>query len=273
MIEVRVTGLWVYPIKSCRGISLQEMQIGPTGPISDRQWMIVDENNQFISLRTHPKLSQIHTSIDHESLKVQFGKNQIELNLSLSSTQIQPIVVQDKSFLAGVESEQVNEQFSIFLEQPVKLVRYQSESFRDLGPAASAVSKETMFVDDRPVLITNHQSLEALNQKLSFANLESSSMNRFRSNIILSGMDAYQEEKIKRITIGDVILSNPKLCSRCVIVTMDENSGQAVSKETLKYLPLHKFEKGPRIIFGKYFTPEKLGTLKLNDLCQIEFED
>lgn len=273
MLEARVTGLWIYPIKSCRGISLQEMQIGPTGPVFDRQWMIVDEKNQFISLRTHPKLSQIFTSLDQNNLKVQFGQSRFELGLTQSSTDIQPIVVQDKSFLAGVESDHVNEKLSVFLEQPVKLVRYQSESFRDLGLAASAVSKDTMFVDDRPVLVTNHNSIEALNKTLNSSNLSQSSMNRFRSNIIISGLEAYKEEKIKRITIGDVILSNPKMCSRCVIVTMDEHSGQSVSKETLKYLPLHKFEKGPRIIFGKYFTPEKLGSLKINDSCQIEFED
>lgn len=273
MVEVRVTGLWIYPIKSCRGISLQEMQIGPTGPIYDRQWMIVDQNNQFISLRTHPKLSQIFTSLGGQSLNIQFGQNSFELSLTQSSNEIQPIVVQDKSFLAGVESDQVNGKLSVFLEQPVKLVRYQSESFRDLGLAASAVSKETMFVDDRPVLVTNNESLEALNKTLISSNLSVSSMNRFRANIIISGLEAYKEEKIKKITIGDVALSNPKMCSRCVIVTMDENSGQTASKETLKYLPLHKFEKGPRIIFGKYFTPEKLGSLKINDLCQIEFED
>lgn len=273
MLEVRVTGLWIYPIKSCRGISVEELQIGPTGPVFDRQWMIVDHNNQFISLRTHPKLSQIFTSLDHKNLIIQFGQNHLELSLIKPTANIQTIVVQDKSFLAGIESEQVNEKLSVFLEQPVKLVRYQSESFRDLGLAASTVSKETMFVDDRPVLVTNDQSIEALNQKLTSSNLSPSSMNRFRPNITISGLEAYQEEKIKRITIGDVTLSNSKLCSRCVIVTMDENSGQTVSKETLKYLPLHKFEKGPRIIFGKYFTPEKLGLIKTNDLCRVEFEE
>lgn len=273
MVEVRVTGLWVYPIKSCRGISLQEMQIGPTGPIYDRQWMIVDENNQFISLRTHPKLSQIFTSLDDKNLKIQFGQTQFDLSLTTPSKNLQTIVVQDKSFLAGVESDRVNEKLSVFLEQPVKLVRYQNESFRDLGLAASAVSKETMFVDDRPVLVINNESLGALNEKLTSLNFNESSMNRFRANIIISGLEAFKEDKIKKITIGDVTLINPKLCSRCVIVTMDEDSGAAVSKETLKYLPLHKLEKGPRIIFGRYFTPEKLGSLKINDLCQVEFED
>lgn len=252
---------------------MDQMQMGPTGPVFDRQWMIVDENNQFISLRTHPKLSQIFTSIENENLKVQFGQNCFELSLTAQSADIQQIIVQDKSFLAGVESEKINQKLSVFLEQSVKLVRYQAESFRDLGPAASAVSKETMFVDDRPVLVTNTKSLDALNNTLAQANLAQSAMNRFRPNIIISGLEAFKEDQIQRITLGGVSLSNSKMCSRCVIVTMDENSGQTVSKETLKYLPLHKLAKGPRIIFGKYFTPESLGTIKMNDLCQIEFED
>ena len=70
--DVHVTGLWIYPIKSCQGISLSEMKISNTGPAFDRQFMIVDSSNHFITLRTENKLAGIHTKIRNESLEISF---------------------------------------------------------------------------------------------------------------------------------------------------------------------------------------------------------
>ncbi len=271
MSEIRVTGLNIFPIKSCRGISMLEMQITNTGPMYDRGWMIVDDNNQFITLRTHSQLSQIHTQILENNLIVSLNQKKIQIDLNQQQTTTDKVIVQDVTLKAGIESDEINSVFSEFLQQNVKLVRYQKESFRDLEAAQTEVSKETMFVDSRPLLLTNENSLIALNQRLAENNLPPSQMDRFRANIIISGLNAFAEEKIRSIQIGGAQITNSKMCSRCVIVNMDYSTGKIILKETLKYLPLHQTAKGPRITFGQYFTPEVLGVIKLNDICQIEF--
>lgn len=271
MNKIQVTNLSIYPIKSCRGIELNELQIVKTGPAFDRGWMVVDQNNQFITLRTHSKLAEIRSELSSENLKISFADYKFNISLSEGSKKIEKVTVWDDSFLAGIESDEINNSLSVFLNQKVKLVRYQNESFRDLKLAQSDVVKETMFSESRPVLIVNEKSFEMLNEKLVANNLDQSNLNRFRSNMIISGLDAYAEEKIKKIKIGEVEFINPKPCARCVIVNMDHDTGQVVLKETLKYLPLIQSEKGPRIILGVYLTPANLGVIRLNDSCQVEY--
>jgi uncharacterized protein YcbX len=269
---ISLAELWIYPIKSCQGISLKQMQILKTGPAFDRQWMIVDENNQFITLRTVPKLSQIKTQIDQKKLYIHLGNHKLETSLYQQHARVESVTVQDQTVVAGIESDLMNESLSDFLNQKVRLVKYQNESFRPISETAISNSViETTFTDDRPVLMTNMESLKHLNQNLEKNNCPESMMNRFRPNIVITGLEAYQEEYLKKLRIGQVEFIHPKLCGRCVIITMDAESGKVVSNKTLKYLPRHEFPKGPKIVFGQYLTPANLGMIQISDQCDIEY--
>lgn len=268
--EARVTGLWIYPVKSCRGISMNEMQIGATGPINDRRWMIVDEENNFLTLRTVSKLAEIKTALQGPFLHLYTGTNKILIDTTKECEQVENVTVWGDSFQAGVESHDINEALSDFLSKTVKLVRYQKESFRDIKAAATDVVKETMFADGRPALLTNENSLRDLNQKLRAQGHEVSMMERFRSNIIVDGLEAYAEDKIVEVQIGEAVFTNPKLCARCPVVTQDVDTGRVVSKETLKVLSEYR-KVGPKngVMFGLNLTPSKLGKIRLGDSVQI----
>jgi uncharacterized protein YcbX len=270
MSEARVTGLWIYPVKSCRGISLKEMQLGPTGPVHDRQWMIVDEKNQFMTLRTHSKLAEIKTSLQGPFLHLYLGSNKVQIQINQDDEKVETVTVWGDSFSAGVATKDINEALSDFLVQSVKLVRYQKQSFRDITKAATSVVKETMFADGHPVLLANENSLKDLNFKLTSQNSSASRMERFRANIIIDGLEAFAEDRIHEVKIGETILTQPKLCARCPIVTQDEETGTVISKETLKTLAdYRKVGSGHGVMFGLNLTPSKLGLIRLNDLVQI----
>ncbi|MBC7465826.1 MAG: MOSC domain-containing protein, partial [Bdellovibrio sp.] len=128
----RVTELWIYPIKSCRGISVSELIIDQFGPKYDRQWMIVDSENRFITLRNQSRLALITTEIDSENLYLKFDSKKFFVRLHDECSKLDTVTVWADSFLAGIESDEINQALSDFLKQPVKLVRYQKESFRDL---------------------------------------------------------------------------------------------------------------------------------------------
>ena len=270
MSAAKVTGLWIYPVKSCRGISLREMQMGDTGPMHDRQWMIVDSLNHFISLRTHPKLAEIKTSLQGPFLHLYLGTNKVLINRTEECDLIEPVTVWGDNFNAGIEAKDVNETLSDFLSESVKLVRYQRQSFRDLKGGATEVVKQTMFADGRPVLLVNENSLSDLNSKLRDQGSEPAVLERFRSNIIVDGLDPFAEDKINEVQIGEVILSRPKLCARCPIVTQDIETGNVVSKETLKTLAkFRQFGSGSGVMFGLNLTPSKLGLIRINDAVKI----
>ncbi len=266
-----VTGLWIYPVKSCRGLSLKEMQIGPTGPLNDRRWMIVDDQNQFLTLRTVSKLAEIKTSLQGPFLHLYAGTNKILVDTTIDCEKVENVTVWNDTFMAGVETHDINEALSDFLSKTVKLVRYQQQSFRAINKAATDVVKQTMFADGRPVLLANEASLRDLNEKLKSQGKPGSMIERFRANIIIDGLEAFAEDEIKKILIGSVEFENPKLCARCPVVTQDTETGKVVSKETLQTLAGYRqvgiSHRG--VMFGLNLTPSTLGMIKLKDPVQV----
>jgi hypothetical protein len=43
--------LFVYPIKSCCGVEVKEITIDKRGVVNDRRWMLIDDNNVFVTIR------------------------------------------------------------------------------------------------------------------------------------------------------------------------------------------------------------------------------
>ncbi len=246
------------------------MQIGSTGPVNDRRWMLVDENNQFLTLRTVSKLAEIKTSIQGPFLHIYAGSNKILVNTNEDCEQIENVTIWDVNFKAGVENKSINEALSDFMNKTVKLVRYQKESFRDLQLFATDTVKETTFTDDKPILLINKASLADLNSRLASQGFAESLAERFRANIIIEGLPAYKEDEIESLSIqtknGPLILKNPKLCGRCPVITQDAQTGKVVSKETLATLA--NYRKKPdstKVAFGVYLTPAKHGLIQLGD--------
>ena len=269
-MQGRVTGLAIYPVKSCRGIKLTELHISDRGPKFDRQWMLVDSNNQFITLRTVPKLAEIQTAIQGPFLQLHVGANKIFVNHEEECETTEDVTIWDDIVTAGIENKSINEALSEFLVKTVKLVRYQKESFRDIKAAATALVKETMFSDSRPILLVNENSLRDLNEKLAAKNAAPSVIERFRANILIDGLPAYFEDQLKEVQIGSLLFKNPKLCARCPVITQDVNTGKVVSKETLQTLAeVRKIPGASSVPFGVDLTPDSLGVIKIGDVVTI----
>jgi len=68
---IQVSSLHVYPIKSCRGISLGEAEVTATGFADDRQWLVVDRNGVFMTQRDWPTLARVSVVVAEEGLSIQ----------------------------------------------------------------------------------------------------------------------------------------------------------------------------------------------------------
>jgi MOSC N-terminal beta barrel domain len=62
-----VSEIWIYPIKSCRGIKVSSAVVGKRGFLLDRIFMLIDEEGKFVSQRTQPKMALIDVNIDEKS--------------------------------------------------------------------------------------------------------------------------------------------------------------------------------------------------------------
>jgi uncharacterized protein YcbX len=70
-MEIFVSQLFIYPVKGLPGITKTESELTPRGLKYDRRWMLVDENNRFLSQRGLPILTQFNVSETPNGFKLQ----------------------------------------------------------------------------------------------------------------------------------------------------------------------------------------------------------
>ena len=88
-------------------------------------------------------------------------------------------------------------------------------------------------------------SLDDLNSRLEFP----VPMNRFRPNLVFTGGQPYEEDSWKLLTIGNNKFAGVKPCSRCVLTTVDQNTGEK-GKEPLATLAKYRQHEN-KIYFGQ----------------------
>jgi uncharacterized protein YcbX len=154
----------------------------------------------------------------------------------------------DKCPALEVGSE-VGAWLSEFLGRKVRLVRFDPQGVRPSDSKwTGGVETRNEFSDGFPLLIISEASLVDLNGRLS----EPLPMNRFRPNIVLSGIEAYAEDRIRDLHSSGVRLRVSKPCTRCVITTTDQMQGVVKGDEPLRTLKSYRFSKELRgMMFGQ----------------------
>ena len=84
MARLTLSEIWIYPIKSLGGVRLTSAKVMPKGLRYDRRWMLIDEENQFITQRNHPNLSQFYPNIKEGKIEVSHHDNKHEFSISES---------------------------------------------------------------------------------------------------------------------------------------------------------------------------------------------
>lgn len=261
---MNIEELCIYPLKSARGQKINQMTITHEGPVGDRQWMLVDENGKFISQRTLPKLATVEVFFEDAALTVGFQKMFFKIPTKNSFQRQIKVQVWNDTFEAALEPDLYSQALAQYLGTACRLVRYAPYSQRRVRSLEVEWKPEVRFSDGRPLLLLNQKSLDDLNSRLAVP----VSMDRFRGNVIFSGNTPYEEDQWKRIRIGDVIFSQPKRCSRCTIVTIDQATGSPQGPEPLKTLAQYRRD-GKDVFFGTLWIPENEGQLRKGDTLQV----
>ena len=251
---MQVTSLYIYPIKSCAGISLTSAHINIRGFQYDRQWMLISLEEGFLTQRQFPKMATIKTHLTGTHLVLNAtGMPTISVPL-LSNPSQKPVStrVWNTDIMASDQGDAATAWLSDYLElKDIRLMRMCDDS-------------EKSFVDSRPILIISEASLEDLNRRLPHA----LPMDRFRPNLVIANCQAYEEDTWQQIQIGTMVLDSSKPCTRCVITATDQQTGARKGKEPLK--TLSSYRKSPRgVTFGYYFIPTASGLIGVNDHCRM----
>lgn len=243
---MRLKEIWIYPIKSLRGISLSESVLEQRGLQYDRRWMLVDENNRFVSQREFPQLSQLFTKIKDDKLCV-FTNNDPGIAFSLAGeleSPAIPVQVWDDVVTAHPGPATAHEWFSKTLQQPVRLVYMPDNSMRPADPHYAPKDSPVSFADGFPYLIAGTASLQQLSSKVGKA----LDMQRFRPNLVIETKIPFEEDGWKSIQLGKASFSVVKPCARCQVVDIDPVTG-IPQKDVLPVLA-HFRRQGNKVLFG-----------------------
>ncbi|MYM21239.1 MOSC domain-containing protein [Duganella sp. FT135W] len=230
-----LSAITLYPIKSCAGLSLEEATLTPLGlmtaQIYDREWMVVDENGICLTQREHPRMALIKPTLKGTTLEVQApGMLRLEIPLGLPDPATAPTLntqVWDDAVLAYDCDALTAEWFTKAIGVPCRLARFHANAERPVSTKwTDGVQATTMFSDGYPVLVAGTASLDDLNQKLLAAGRQAIPMNRFRPNLVIDGIEAFEEDYAETFQIGDAVLKPVKPCPRCPMPSIDQATGE-----------------------------------------------
>ena len=229
-ITARVERLFVYPIKSCAGVELGEAVLTETGLDLDRAWMVVDQRGEFVTQRELPRMALIRPQLKvHEVVLRAPGMLALHLQIDAVEEPAQVRIWGD--LVSAYDMGPIAAQwFSDFLGQPLRLVRFDPEHRRLSSPQwTDGVDAPNQFSDGFPLLVLSQASLDLFNEKLSLSGDAPVGMERFRPNLVLSGLDAHDEDRVALLEISaavPVLLKPVKPCSRCPIPDIDPGTAQ-----------------------------------------------
>lgn len=267
---MKLSEINIYPVKSLGGISLTETKVENRGLQFDRRWMLVDENNQFLTQRESPKMATLKVEIKAENLLISSGGENISISIEPKRTETEKVKIWSSVCRAEIYEKEINQWFSSVLETNCKLALMTEKSQRKVNYHYAVRATDTVsFADAYPFLLIGENSLADLNSRLS----QPLPMNRFRPNFVVSGAEAFAEDDWKKIRIGTTNFHLVKPCARCVITTIDQATGISGGTEPLKTLA--KYRIPPRsvkkkILFGQNLIAENAGEiLRVGETVEI----
>jgi len=229
-VTIRVTGLFIYPVKSLRGLPADGARLRPTGLRGDRHWMVLRENGRFLTQRECPALARISTTAVRGGVALSVA-GQAPLFLPLRPRQGRRLhtAVWDDPCEVVDQGDEAGRWLDAALGgalQGLRLVRM-APGYRRPQPRPERYGQgvSAVFADGAPLLLTSEASLERLNEALAQAGAAAVTMDRFRPNVVLRGFDPFAEHRIRLLQGPGYVLAPRYPCQRCSVTTVDQQTG------------------------------------------------
>lgn len=241
-MHATIAALNVYPVKSCRGLAVDRAEVTPDGlavdGVRDREWMVVDARGRFVTQRELPRLALIGTEAVDGRIRLHVpGLGPV---VPEARGPVRDVVVWSARLRGRDGGNAAAGALSAYLGQAVRLVRFDDSQPRPVNPDYAGTSgATTLYSDGYPLLVIGQASLDDLNQRLAARRLAKLPMNRFRPNVVVDGLDPYDEDHIDTLAIGAVVLKLVKRCTRCEVTTTDQDTARR-SQEPLHTLSTYR---------------------------------
>ncbi len=271
---MHLSALFLYPVKSLRGCSVTAADVDALGLVGDRRFLVVDENNRFLTQRALPRMALIATELNSTALTLT-AENAGGISVNRATDPAAPLrrvnVWKSDDLLAEDCGDAPAAWLSDFLQTKCRLVRGGAKFRRPVLKSAAGPDDLVTFADSVPFLVVSEASLADLNDRLAAQGEEALPMNRFRTNLVISGCEAFAEDNWPRFRIGPISFRAAGPCARCPVTTTDQFTG-ARGKEPLRTLAGYRRDPvdSTDVNFGQNLVHEtKSGTLRVGDAVTL----
>ena len=228
--SLRIENVIFYPIKGCKGVQRYSIPISDKGFAIDRIYAILQSKSELpdtwtaVSQSKFPKLACVVPSdVTDDSISIRAPGMPQLFHQTVFDGKMLKIDLWGDTVEAIDQGDPASEWFSDYLGTPVRFARISPGNKRrdPLGnPQTTSLFYRT------PILLMSKESVAELSVRVN----ENLSFERFRPNIVLSGLDAFEEDTIRELQIGDVSLEISELCERCSIPSVDPILGKLQTK-------------------------------------------
>lgn len=271
---MRLTGLFIYPVKALRGLTVTEAAVDALGLVGDRRFLIVNEHGQFLTQRLLPRMALVETALDDTTLTLRAaGAGEIRVGRAPDPAAPRRSVCVWSS--EGLQTEDCGDApaawLGDFLGLHCRLVRIGADFNRPVKPGKARPGDVVSFADSHPFLLISEASLADLNDRMIARDEPALPMNRFRPNLVVDGCPAFAEDGWKTLRIGAVAFRAAGPCARCVVTATNQLTAER-HKEPLRTLATYRRDpqEPASVNFGQNLIHEtKAGRLHLGDAVEI----
>ncbi|XP_028251752.1 mitochondrial amidoxime-reducing component 1 [Parambassis ranga] len=274
-----VSQLLIHPLKSGRAVSValaecQKMGL-KFGDLQDRHWLVVTEEGHMVTGRQEPRLVLVSLTCEGGQVCLN-GPNMEELRFPLK--QPDNPIIDCRVFSTDIQGQDCGDRASEWLtrffgaEKTFRLVHFEPQ-MKARRPADQEPlfpqNEQIAYPDIGPVMLLSEASVNDLSSKLE----KGVTVERFRPSVVISDCEAFQEDSWEEIQIGSVRLQRVMSCGRCILTTVDPETGIISRKEPLETLKSyrlcdpsekHIYKSSP--LFGQLHTVKKTGILQVGDV-------
>jgi uncharacterized protein YcbX len=261
-----LSALRLYPVKSCRGLSLRAWDVDHLGLRLDRAFMIVDAaSGTFLTQRDEPRLARIAPALEGAELALAAGgAGEVRVPLDRPDGPRRRIRVWGHQGDGVDQGDEAAAWLSRFLGRGVRLVRTPPDHARRVNPEWSPVEAHTAFSDGYPLLLVSEGALEALNARLAAP----IPIERFRPNLVVAGCEPHAEDGWRRLRVGALEILLVKPCDRCAVTTVDQRTGERTGAEPLRTLASYRRRDGA-VWFGHNAVALATGRLEVGAAVEV----
>jgi uncharacterized protein YcbX len=229
-LSCTLAAIGLHPVKSCGALAPREALLTETGLDLDRAWMVTDPQGEMLTQRELPAMALIRPTMRLSDLVLR-APGMLGLHLSLDAVEtLTRVRVWDDIVRAWDMGALAAQWFTDYLGRPARLVRFDPDEQRLADRQWTGEAEApTAFADGFPLLVTSTASLAELNRRLAEGGHAPVGPDRFRANLVLDGLQAFEEDHIDELVLdtdgGPVRLKLVKPCSRCQIPNIDPATG------------------------------------------------